>query len=238
MKLVRKVGSLAVVAMATVGMTVVPVVSAQARPVPLCPVVAGPVRGRRPPTRVTCESSRREGAGSARRGRSMSNQDVQSWCFLEHPFYDTGVNRREVRSGQAVSDLGFGARSAQQGCLPAGLIRTARAGALRTPNRANLARLDAAYWYLRRRNVATGHKHRLNNNGRGTRVEINPVNQTGVEPCSGATRPCQPQCQRPGCLGPGCRPVDVLDAILDTIIEELGSDHDDYSHVPFIGWAA
>ncbi|SBV03928.1 hypothetical protein YW3DRAFT_07159 [Streptomyces sp. MnatMP-M77] len=51
----------------------------------------------------------------------------------------------------------------------------------RTPNRANLARLDVAYWDLRRRNVATDLEHRLNNHGRGTRVEINPVNQTVVE---------------------------------------------------------
>ncbi len=51
----------------------------------------------------------------------------------------------------------------------------------RTPNKANLARLDAAYWDLRRRNVAKDLKARLHNGGRGTRVEINPVNESRVD---------------------------------------------------------
>ncbi|SCE62021.1 hypothetical protein [Streptomyces sp. OspMP-M43] len=51
----------------------------------------------------------------------------------------------------------------------------------RTPNRANLARLDAACWDLRIRNVAADLKRRLDNNGRGTWGEINPVNQGGAE---------------------------------------------------------
>ncbi|MFD6656144.1 transcriptional regulator [Streptomyces parvus] len=112
----------------------------------------------------------------------------------------------------------------------------------RTPNKANRTRLDAAYWDLRRRNVATDLKHRLNNNGRGTRVEINPVDQTGVD------RKHQRDLSTRSISVRGIwdRAVDAwmnddlaeLDAIWDSIIEDLGSDYDAYSHVSSIGWAA
>jgi len=52
----------------------------------------------------------------------------------------------------------------------------------RDPNKANRARLDAAYADLRHRNVAKSLKRRLNNNGRGTRVEVHPITQAGVTP--------------------------------------------------------
>ncbi|MFJ1804465.1 transcriptional regulator [Streptomyces sp. NPDC088180] len=112
----------------------------------------------------------------------------------------------------------------------------------RTPNKANLARLDAAYWDLRRRNVATDLKHRLNNNGRGTRVEINPVNQTGVD--DRFRRDLSPRSV--SVRGVWDRAVDAwvdddldgLDAVWDEILDLIGSDYDGYSYVSSIGWAA
>ncbi|WP_331722496.1 transcriptional regulator [Streptomyces anulatus] len=112
----------------------------------------------------------------------------------------------------------------------------------RTPNRANRSRLDTAYWDLRRRNVATDLKHRLNNGGRGTRVEINPVDQTGVDRKHQRDLSTRSISVR----GVWDRAVDAwmnddlaeLDAIWDDIIEDLGSDYDAYSHVSSIGWAA
>lgn len=47
------------------------------------------------------------------------------------------------------------------------------------PNSANLAKIDVAYWVLRRRNVARYLLQRLNANG-GTRVEIHPLDQSQV----------------------------------------------------------
>lgn len=47
------------------------------------------------------------------------------------------------------------------------------------PNRPNLARIDRAYWTLRRRNVARYLLQRLNSRG-GTRVEIHPLDQAEV----------------------------------------------------------
>ncbi|WP_262064546.1 transcriptional regulator [Streptomyces sp. STR69] len=47
------------------------------------------------------------------------------------------------------------------------------------PNKANMAKIDAAYWTLRRRNVARYLLKRLNTSG-GTRVEIHPLDQSHV----------------------------------------------------------
>lgn len=47
------------------------------------------------------------------------------------------------------------------------------------PNKANLAKIDTAYWALRRRNVARYLLRRLNANG-GTRVELHPLDQSHV----------------------------------------------------------
>ncbi|MFG3398757.1 transcriptional regulator [Streptomyces parvus] len=112
----------------------------------------------------------------------------------------------------------------------------------RTPNKANLARLDAAYWDLRRRNVAADLKHRLNNNGRGTRVEINPVNQRGVE--EKYRRDLAPRSVN--VRGVWDRAVDAwmdddldeLDAVWDEVLDLIGSDYDGYSYVSSIGWSA
>lgn len=50
----------------------------------------------------------------------------------------------------------------------------------RTPNAANLARIEAAYTDLHNRNMAASLRKRLGNSGRGTRIEIHPVDQTAV----------------------------------------------------------
>ncbi|WP_331735506.1 transcriptional regulator (plasmid) [Streptomyces sp. NBC_01166] len=112
----------------------------------------------------------------------------------------------------------------------------------RKPNGANLNRLDAAYWDLRRRNVATDLKHRLNNDGRGTRVEINPVDQSRVE----NKHQRDVASRNINVRGVWDRAVDAwidddveeLDAIWDEIIQDLGSEYDAYSNVSSIGWAA
>ncbi|MFF3531295.1 transcriptional regulator [Streptomyces rubiginosohelvolus] len=112
----------------------------------------------------------------------------------------------------------------------------------RTPNKANLARLDAAYWDLRRRNVAADLKARLNNDGRGTRVEINPVNQRGVE--EKYRRDLAPRSVN--VRGVWDRAVDAwmdddldeLDAVWDEVLDLIGSDYDGYSYVSSIGWSA
>lgn len=51
----------------------------------------------------------------------------------------------------------------------------------RSPSKRNLERVEAAYRAVRRRNVARYLLARLNRDGRGTRVEFHPLNQSQVE---------------------------------------------------------
>ncbi|MGW3569625.1 transcriptional regulator [Streptomyces sp. NPDC000941] len=113
-----------------------------------------------------------------------------------------------------------------------------------TPSKANLARLDAAYWDLRRRNVVADLKRRLNNRGRGTRIEIDPVDQSRVD------RKHQRDLETRDINVRGAvwdRAVDAwiaedtteLEAIWDDIIQSsLGTDWDSYTYVSSVGWAA
>ncbi|GHE62262.1 hypothetical protein GCM10014715_14800 [Streptomyces spiralis] len=74
---------------------------------------------------------------------------------------------------------------ARQAAREAGLTvtdRTLRAwlDGKRSPSRKNLARIQAAYRMVRRQNVARYLLARLNREGRGTRVEFHPLNQSQV----------------------------------------------------------
>lgn len=93
----------------------------------------------------------------------------------------------------ATSERGLEARLKYLTNSPAGYQAMERAGISvtprtliawlsgdRDPSKANRGLIDAAYGDLRRRNVAKSLKNRLSNNGRGTRVEVHPVNQGSV----------------------------------------------------------
>lgn len=110
------------------------------------------------------------------------------------------------------------------------------------PNRANLARIDAAYWDLRRHNVAKDLKRRLNNGGRGTRMEIYPVDQRNVLPQRRRDIPVR---------SINVRLVwdDMVDAWLDEdestlddiwedVIQDMDSQYDAYSNVSAVGFGA
>lgn len=60
-------------------------------------------------------------------------------------------------------------------------LRAWLAGA-RNPTPHNLVRIDTAYRTVRRHNIARYLLARLNRRGRGTRVEIHPLDQSGVRP--------------------------------------------------------
>ncbi|MCW8100349.1 transcriptional regulator [Streptomyces tauricus] len=75
---------------------------------------------------------------------------------------------------------------AREAARAAGLTitdRTPRAWTVgtRTPSRKNLERIEQAYRTVRRENVARYLTARLNRAGRGTRVEIHPLNQSQVD---------------------------------------------------------
>ncbi|MCX4524043.1 transcriptional regulator [Streptomyces anulatus] len=121
----------------------------------------------------------------------------------------------------------------------------------RSPNKANLARLDAAYWDLRRRNVAKDLKARLHNGGRGTRVEINPVDESHVDRKrqrgEGLRRRLSTRDVNVRDLDLWDRAVDAwmdddeveLDDVWQQICQDhLGTDWEAYAYVDSIGWDA
>ncbi|MGP3777157.1 transcriptional regulator (plasmid) [Streptomyces sp. SDT5-1] len=111
-----------------------------------------------------------------------------------------------------------------------------------TPSKKSLAQLDAAYRQVRRNNVARHLLQRLNKQGRGTRVEFHPLNQSQVE--------------RPRHRDVGFRTLNVRnwDRMVDawaagddeamdaewfeTITADLGSEYGAYEYVMNIGFAA
>lgn len=114
----------------------------------------------------------------------------------------------------------------------------------REPNKANLARIEAAYTDLHNRNMAASLKKRLDNNGRGTRIEIQPADQTNV--------PVEKQrdlhIRRVNILSDGWnRLVDQwaahdISAMNDTwqgvAADTLGTDWNAYELVTYIGFGA
>ncbi|MGC0416936.1 transcriptional regulator [Embleya sp. AB8] len=113
-----------------------------------------------------------------------------------------------------------------------------------TPNRANLRRIDAAYRDLRRRNVARSLIRRLNKDGRGTRVEIHPHDQSGVrEPHRrvGVARHRTVNVRRWDAIIRAWAAGDerTLDDLwTDEVLADLGSDWGGYEYATAIGFAA
>ncbi|MFF0206298.1 transcriptional regulator [Streptomyces sp. NPDC005017] len=111
----------------------------------------------------------------------------------------------------------------------------------RTPTQKNLERVDAAYRAVRRHNVARYLLARLNREGRGTRVEIHPLNQSQV------SRPRQRFVEfRTLNIRQWDRIVDAWaaddtealdEAWVDRIVD-LGSQWGQYEYVTNIGFAA
>ncbi|MFE7268588.1 transcriptional regulator [Streptomyces sp. NPDC057592] len=112
----------------------------------------------------------------------------------------------------------------------------------RRPSKANLERIDSAYRTVRRRNVARHLLARLNREGRGTRVEIHPLNQSQV------ARPLQRVVEyRTMNVRRWDRIVDAWaagdvqgldDEWTTDVLPDLGSQWGQYEYVTNIGFAA
>ena len=111
----------------------------------------------------------------------------------------------------------------------------------RSPSRKNLERIESAYRTVRRHNVARYLLARLNAEGRGTRVEIHPLNQSQV------SRPRQRFVEfRTLNIRHWDRIVEAWaagddqaldDAWIDQIVD-LGSEWGQYEYVTNVGFAA
>ncbi|WP_405541023.1 transcriptional regulator [Streptomyces phaeochromogenes] len=111
----------------------------------------------------------------------------------------------------------------------------------RTPSRRNLAAIEQAYRTVRRENVARYLTARLNREGRGTRVEIHPINQSAVD------RPRQRAVEfrtmnvrrwdRIVAAWAAADDQELDDAWIDQVVD-LGSQWGQYEYVTNVGFAA
>jgi hypothetical protein len=139
----------------------------------------------------------------------------------------------------------LGTPAGQQAMLQAGITATPRTmdawqTGKRLPNHANRARLDSAYWDLRRRNVAADLKRRLH----GTRVEIDPVDQSQVQIKHRRALNVRHLTIRPrhwdAAVDAWLTDDDraLKDLWANEIILDLGTDYDAFTYVSSVGWAA
>ncbi|UGQ12006.1 hypothetical protein LO772_35525 [Yinghuangia sp. ASG 101] len=116
----------------------------------------------------------------------------------------------------------------------------------RRPRPANLEAIDTAYWTLRAHNVMANPaalKHRLNRDGRGTAMEIHPINQDVVDVPRRRenlrTRRLQVRYIWDDAVDALiAHDLRALDAIWDDIIAELDSDRGAYTYISHIGLGA
>ncbi len=108
------------------------------------------------------------------------------------------------------------------------------------PRRANLEKIDAAYWDLRRRNLGVQWARRLAE--RGTRIEIHPVDQQDVVPGRERAIPVRRTTVRGHRIWDDIiqawieEDSEMLDIAWDEIITGIGSEWDTYSYVSGIGF--
>ncbi|TQF07970.1 hypothetical protein E6W39_01205 [Kitasatospora acidiphila] len=179
-------------------------------------------------------------------GRAL--EDAVERMILEGGIKSPATTRRGLKArmnyltthkggAQALADAGITANPAT--------IRAWRKGTQR-PRPANLEAIDTAYWNLRAHNVLANPallKAHLNNGGRGTRIEIHPINQDVVEEPRRRdnlrVRSFQARYiwdDAVDALTAG--DADKLAEIWDDVISELDSDYGAYQYVSSVGLGA
>ncbi|MEU7072416.1 hypothetical protein AB0B30_31510 [Streptomyces narbonensis] len=114
-----------------------------------------------------------------------------------------------------------------------------------TPTAGNRERIDSAYWHRRRENLIRSGwlKRHLDNDGRGRRMEIYPVDQSQVP----AERSRPTLSQRSITVryiwsdlvdAWAAQDSDTVDEIWDDVISDLDSDYNAYAHVSSVGIGA
>ncbi|MGW1437618.1 transcriptional regulator [Streptomyces griseus] len=108
------------------------------------------------------------------------------------------------------------------------------------PRPADLLKINQAFWQCRRASLAEHYKRRMWDNGRGTRIEIYPVDQAAVQP--GRKRDLRMRCinvrreWEPIVDAWSTNDHAGLDDLWCRITEALGSDHDAYIFVSHLGF--
>lgn len=123
------------------------------------------------------------------------------------------------------------------------LLRSWKAG--RKPSRAKLEAVDRAYWERRRDNIVRSGalKRTLDNAGRGSRIEIYPVDQTAVPESRTRYNVTERSIQARYVWDDAVQAwatgdTETLDDIWNDLISELDSDYGAYAYVSAIGIGA
>ncbi|KUL65127.1 hypothetical protein AB0F32_02970 [Streptomyces albidoflavus] len=149
---------------------------------------------------------------------------------------------RGLRARLRYLDSPAGRRALAEHGVSHRLLRAWAAG--RTPSRAKLAAVDAAYWGRRRENLVRSGalKRLLDNEGRGRRIEIYPVDQSAVPEKRKRVISQRTVTARyiwddaVGAWASG--DLNTLDEIWDDVISDLDSDYAAYAYVESIGISA
>ncbi|MFF5689058.1 hypothetical protein ACFY7N_00005 [Streptomyces albidoflavus] len=149
---------------------------------------------------------------------------------------------RGLRARLRYLDSPAGHRALADHGVSSRLLRAWAAG--RTPSRAKLAAVDAAYWGRRRENLVRSGalKRLLDNEGRGRRIEIYPVDQSAVPEKRKRVISQRTVTARyiwddaVGAWASG--DLNTLDEIWDDVISGLDSDYSAYAYVESIGISA
>ncbi|MFD3365347.1 hypothetical protein ACFWW5_19860 [Streptomyces albidoflavus] len=149
---------------------------------------------------------------------------------------------RGLRARLRYLDSPAGRRALADHGVSSRLLRAWAAG--RTPSRAKLAAVDAAYWGRRRENLVRSGalKRLLDNEGRGRRIEIYPVDQSAVPEKRKRVISQRTVTARyiwddaVGAWASG--DLNTLDEIWDDVISDLDSDYSAYAYVESIGISA
>ncbi|MFF8698365.1 hypothetical protein ACF067_04880 [Streptomyces albidoflavus] len=149
---------------------------------------------------------------------------------------------RGLRARLRYLDSPAGHRALAEHGVSSRLLRAWAAG--RTPSRAKLAAVDAAYWGRRRENLVRSGalKRLLDNEGRGRRIEIYPVDQSAVPEKRKRVISQRTVTARyiwddaVGAWASG--DLNTLDEIWDDVISDLDSDYAAYAYVESIGISA
>ncbi|MEV6332873.1 hypothetical protein [Streptomyces sp. NPDC051909] len=153
------------------------------------------------------------------------------------------TSRRGLKARLRYLDSAAGRTAlAEQGVTPR-TLRSWMSGKA-TPSQASRERIDAAYWTRRRENlIKSGWLARhLDNNGRGRRMEIYPVDQTRVE--AKYRRPLSDRSITVRYIWAdlvdawATRNESLIDEIWDDVISDLDSDYNAYAYVSAIGIGA
>ncbi|WP_329174657.1 hypothetical protein [Streptomyces sp. NBC_01477] len=113
-RFMQKMGMFSAVAVVGLGTAVLPAAAAHAAE-PVCPLVVGVCTWTEPGFGGDLRILFDDEPAIAPPTQSARNQDFDTWCFYERPFYDNQGQMREVNRGETVNDFGFSAHSAKRG---------------------------------------------------------------------------------------------------------------------------